>query len=225
MPAWAPDSLSVTFHLAPNARWHDGRPVTGRDVAFSFDVATDPAVGSPFSAFLANVDSVSAPDSVTAVAWFKRRLPTQLFDLTYYLYVVPQHLLAAVPRERLGAAPFARHPVGSGRFRFASWQPGQRLELDADPDNYRGRPRLDRAVWSVAPDFGAATIRFLGGDADFFENLRPEYLGQTARNTSLRLIPYPSLDYGFVQLNLRDPATTPPRTRSSPTARCAARSR
>lgn len=200
---WAPDSLSVTFRLTPGARWHDGRRVTARDVAFSFDVASDPAVGSSNGAFLANVDSISTPDSATATAWFKRRLPTQFFDLTYYLYVLPAHLLANVPRARLAAAPFARHPVGSGRFRFGEWTPGQRLELVADADNYRGRPRLDRVVWSVAPDFGSATIRFLGGEADFFENLRPEYLGQTTRNASLRLYPYPSLDYGFLQFNLR----------------------
>lgn len=200
---WAPDSLSVTFHLAPNARWHDGRPVTARDVAFSFAVSADPVSGGPFSAFLANVDSVSAPDANTAVAWFKRRLPTQLFDLTYYLYVMPEHLLRAVPRDRLAGAPFARQPVGSGRFRFAAWEKGQRLELAADAGNYRGRPLLDRVVWSVAPDFGSATIRFLGGDADFFETLRPEYVGRVARNASLRLLPYPSLDYGFLQFNLR----------------------
>ena len=200
---WAPDSLSVSFALARGARWHDGRRVTSRDVAFSFAVATDPAVASPYSAFLANVDSISTPDSATAVAWFKRRLPSQFFGLTYYLYVLPEHLLGRVPRAQLARSPFARRPVGSGRFRLEEWTPGERLVLAADADNYRGRPRLDRAVWSVAPDFGAATIRFLSGDADFFENLRPESVDETAENRALRALPYPSLDYGFLQFNLR----------------------
>jgi peptide/nickel transport system substrate-binding protein len=201
--AWAPDSLAVTFTLAPGARWHDGRPVTSRDVAFSFAVATDPDVASPSSAFLANVDSISTPDSVTAVAWFKRRLPTQFFDLTYYMYVLPEHLLGRVPRAQLARSPFARRPVGSGRFRLEEWTRGERLVLAADAENYRGRPRLDRAVWSVAPDFGAATIRFLSGEADFFENLRAESVGQLERGEALRALPYPSLDYGFLQFNLR----------------------
>ncbi len=200
---WATDSLSITFHLARGARWHDGRPVTSRDVAFSFDVSADPAVASPSAAFLANVDSISTPDSATAVAWFKRRLPTQFFDLTYYLYILPEHLLAEVPRAQLARSAFARRPVGSGRFRLDEWTRGDRLVLAADPENYRGRPRLDRAVWSVAPDFGAATIRFLSGDADFLENLRPESVGRTAANRALRAIAYPSLDYGFLQFNLR----------------------
>ncbi|GJG88171.1 peptide-binding protein [Gemmatimonadetes bacterium T265] len=200
---WAKDSLSVSFHLAPGARWHDGVPVRARDVAFSFALYTDPATASPLAPLLSNVDSVTATDSLTATFWYKRRFPTQFFDVTYNLYVLPEHLLARAPRDRLAETEFARHPIGSGRFRFASWTPAQRLELTADADNYRGRPKLDRVVWNVAPDFGTATIQLLAGDADFFENLRPESFGQTARLRTVRLVPYPSLDYGFLQFNLR----------------------
>jgi peptide/nickel transport system substrate-binding protein len=119
------------------------------------------------------------------------------------MYVLPEHLLGRVPRAQLARSPFARRPVGSGRFRLQEWTRGERLVLAADEENYRGRPRLDRAVWSVAPDFGAATIRFLSGEADFFENLRAESVGQLERGEALRALPYPSLDYGFLQFNLR----------------------
>ncbi|MDQ6925069.1 MAG: ABC transporter substrate-binding protein [Candidatus Eremiobacteraeota bacterium] len=199
---WAKDSLSVSFHLAPAARWHDGTPVRARDVAFSFALYTDPVTASPLAPLLSNVDSVTATDSLTVTFWYKRRFPTQFFDVTYNLYVLPEHLLARTPRDRLIESPFARHPIGSGRFRFVSWTPNQRLEIAADANNYRGRPRLDRVVWSVAPDFGTATIQLLAGDADFIESLRAESFGQTARLRTVRLVPYPSLDYGFLQFNL-----------------------
>ncbi|MBV9881352.1 MAG: peptide ABC transporter substrate-binding protein [Gemmatirosa sp.] len=199
---WAPDSLSIAFSLDPRARWHDGQPVRASDVAFSFAVNADPATGSPVAALLGNIDSVSTADSLTAVFWFKRRTPQQFFDATYHLWILPRHLLDSIPHERLGAAPFARAPIGTGRFRFASWTPSQRVELVADPDNFRGRAHLDRALWTIAPDFGAATIALINGDADFFEAMRPDYLGQLARNRSLRIVPYLGLDYFFLQLNL-----------------------
>ena len=126
------------------------------DVKFTFELYVDPATGSPTAPLLANIDSVSTPDSLTAVFWYKRRTPQQFFDAAYQMWIVPMHLLRATPHNRMVATPFGRRPVGSGRFRFEKWEPRQRLELVADEDNYRGRANLDRVVWTVSPDFSPA---------------------------------------------------------------------
>jgi len=83
--------------------------------------------------------------------------------------------------------------------------PGQALELAADTAHYRGRPKLDRVVFSIAPDFTAATTKLFAGEADFFEAMRPEQLKEITRHASLRAVPYPSLDLGYLRFNLRDP--------------------
>jgi peptide/nickel transport system substrate-binding protein len=59
---WAPDSLSVAFHINPAARWHDGKPVTASDVHYTFQLVKDTSLASPLSANLDNVDSVSVAD-------------------------------------------------------------------------------------------------------------------------------------------------------------------
>ncbi len=203
--AWARDSLSIAFTVDSAARWHDGQPVRASDVKFTFDLYTDPAVGAQAAPLLGNIDSVSVQDSSTAVFWFKRRAAQQFYDATYQMRIVPRHLLDSVPRAKLAASAFARNPVGTGRFRFRSWTPGQRVELGADPNNYRGRARLDRVIWSVAPDFAASVIRLASGDADFHEALTPEAIAQAANNSTLRLVPYGGMSYAFLQLNLRAP--------------------
>ena len=201
---WAPDSLSVAFALDPRARWHDGRPVTARDVAFSYALAVDPKTASPAAPLLAGIDSVVARDSLTAVVWFRNRSPRQFFDATYQLWVLPEHLLGGVPRDQLAASAFARHPVGSGRFRFAAWTPGQQVALVADTANYRGRPGLDRVVWAISADPGAATRRLVAGEADVWEQLRGDGLTQVAHTPSVRTVGYASMDVGYLAFNLRD---------------------
>jgi peptide/nickel transport system substrate-binding protein len=206
---WAADSLSVAFHVDPRARWHDGAPVRASDVRFSFDLMRDSAVGSPHAGQLAGVDSVTARDSLTAVAWFADRAPERFFRVAYNLAVLPEHLLGALPRGDLRASAFARQPVGSGRFRFARWEAGQRLELVADTANYRGRPRLDRVVWSVAPDPKAAAARVLAGEADFIDVLRGDAVRQAAGTPGVRTATYGSLDYGYMLFSVRDAAGRP----------------
>jgi peptide/nickel transport system substrate-binding protein len=201
---WAPDSLSIAFHLNPKARWHDGRPVRASDVRYSVALAKDPAFGSPLAPLIGNLDSVSVKDSLTAVAWFKKRTPEQFYDLVYQVAVVPEHVLGNTPAAQLKTADVARRGIGSGRFRLAAWQPGQRLEIIADTANYRGRPKLDRIVFAVSPDFNSAAARFFSGDADMFEQLRPEQIKQVAADTLRRVMRYPSFQHAYLVFNLVD---------------------
>src|SRR4029079_15437722 len=89
---WAPDSLSIAFSIDPRARWHDGKPVTAADVKYSARVFTDPKAHSPVAVLLSNLDSVSVRDSTTAVAFFKKRMPEQFYDVAYQLFILPEHV-------------------------------------------------------------------------------------------------------------------------------------
>ena len=202
---WSGDSLSIAFTILAGAHFHDGRPVAARDVAFTYDVYTDPRTESGESELLAQIDSVTVRDSMTVVFWFARRYPQQFFDATYHMRILPEHLLADVPRRELASGEFARNPVGSGQFRFARWDPGALIELHADTTHVRGRPYLDRIVWTITPDHAAAMTRMLARDADFLEQVTADKLAELAEHSDLALAKYPSLDLAYLQFNLRDP--------------------
>ena len=200
---WAPDSLSIAFHIDPRARWHDGQPVRANDVRFSYRLFTDPKVGSTTD--IPNVDSVSVRDSLTAVVWYKKHRPEEFYDLVYQLYVMPEHLLKDIPLEELRKSDVARKGIGSGRFRLARWDAGQRIELVADTANHRGRAKLDRVIWSVMPDAGATLAQLLGGQADFLEFIPADQLHLIDSSKTLRPAPYPNFQYAFLGFNLVDP--------------------
>jgi peptide/nickel transport system substrate-binding protein len=203
---WSADSLSVAFEIDTRARWHDGQPVTSRDVRFTFASYKDTTLASGASSLVANIDSVTTPDSATAVVWFGSRSPQQFYDVVYSMPIMPEHIWRSLPPSTWRSAPQAKAPVGSGRFRFLRWTPLGSVELVADTLNYAGAPELTRVIWTLAPDFNAAVTRFFSGEADVFEALRPADVAQLARTPHLRLAQMKGLDYTYAQFNLRDPA-------------------
>ncbi|MDQ6769563.1 MAG: ABC transporter substrate-binding protein, partial [Gemmatimonadota bacterium] len=124
--SWAPDSMSVSFHINPRARWHDGSPVRAEDVRYTFALVKDTAFASPLASDLDNVDSVSAVDSLTARVWFHQRTPDGFFKAASPIAILPSHLLKTLSPASMRESQFARSPVGSGRFRFAAWDRGER---------------------------------------------------------------------------------------------------
>ena len=202
---WSADSLSITFHLDPDAKWHDGKPVRAEDVAFTWRVYTDSANASPFAVALADVDSVTAPDSLIAKVWFRERSPMQFYDAVNTMLILPSHLLANLHGRDLQASQAARAPVGSGRYRFNKWNAAQSIELVADTANYRGRPSLDRVIMTIAPDMNTAIARLIGGEADMLEQIPAPSVGDIAKDTSITISLTPGLDYNFMQFNLSRP--------------------
>ncbi len=202
---WGADSLSIAFKLHPQAKWHDGKPVTARDVAFSFDIHKDPEVGSSVAPLLTRIDSVTVRDSLTAVVWYRQRYPEQFLDAAFQVRIHPEHWLGKVKRSEYTTSPVVRSPIGSGRFKFARWEPGTLVEVVANTDHYRARPNLDRILWTIAPEFTASAARLFSGEADYLEYLRPENVEEIKKHPELTMTRYGSLDYGFMWFNMRDP--------------------
>jgi peptide/nickel transport system substrate-binding protein len=202
---WSPDSLAIAFHINPRARWHDGVPVRAGDVRYTHALYTSPALGNPMGDGLKNVDSVTVKDSLTSVFWFHSRTPDQFYDATSLMLILPEHVFSTASSDSLRERAGRMDPVGSGRFRFVRWTQGSSLEIAADTANYRGRPSLDRMIWSISPDYLGALTKLKGGEADVFDVLHADNVDEVARNPKLRVVTLPGMDYAFLQFNLRDP--------------------
>ncbi len=197
---------TIAFRINAQARWHDGVPVSAHDVAFTYQVYVDPAVGYNSRSRLAPIASVTARDSVTAVFEFERQYPEQLFDAVYHMRILPHHILGDVERADLVSHPFVRNPIGNGPFRFVRWDAGEAVELAGDSSFFAGRPGLRRIVWRFASDPIAMVSQLIAGEADYLSYIPgTENIARVSEQSHLQVAPVELAAYNFLGFNLRDP--------------------
>jgi len=201
---WSRDSLSIAFKINPLARWHDGAKAGADDVRFTYQVYTNRIVASSTASELSNIDSVTTRDSLTAVFWYHARSPHQLLDASQIM-ILPRHIFAKVPMDSMAEAGARETPIGTGRFRFMRRVQGSLLELTADTTNYRGRPGVNRLIWSITSNSATAVTKLLGGEADIVPALQADNITELKRHPELREISLPSTDYFYLAFNLRLP--------------------
>ncbi len=174
------DGLSVTFHLAPEARWHDGQPVTADDVVFTHELLTDPRVDYSARSYKDFITDVTTDDPHTVTFRFSRRYPYQILDASVGA-ILPKHILQDAKRDELLATDFARDPVGNGPFRFSRWEAQQSVELVANEDFFLGRPHLDRVIFRVVPDKTSLVTQLETGEIDVLEDVAPHEVDRLRR--------------------------------------------
>ncbi len=204
------DSLTLVFELDPRARWHDGTPVTSRDVVFSFNRARNPKLAPMVAPLLSEIASVTGDGDGRVIFRFARAYGEQLYDATYHVHILPEHLVAAIPADSLGTSAFARAPVGSGPYRWEKLEPSQYLLLRSVPDFFLGTPAIEQIVWRVTGSQDARLNLLLSGEADVQEDIIPPLsnLSRLRERPSLRVAHIPSMAVNYLLFNERAPADT-----------------
>lgn len=155
------DNSAIIFHLDPDAKWHDGEPVTADDVVFTCKMITKPDIVTSRRQLMQNVagtddsgvelsaDSVEVEkvDDLTVKMNMKRPMSDFMFlKQASFFFVLPEHLLNDIAPETFMEADFWNNPVGNGPFMFESTVPGERVVYKTNPDYYLGEIEFDKLV-------------------------------------------------------------------------------
>lgn len=159
----------IAFNLDPNARFHDGMPVTAEDVVWSFNTLVEK--GSPlYASYWGDVQEVRATDERRVLFIFKTNENKELPLILGQLPVLPKHFWDG----RDFAEPLTEPPVGSGPYKIESFEFGRRIAYERVEDYWgadipvnRGRYNIDRIVYEVFRDREVATEAFKAGAFDF----------------------------------------------------------
>jgi peptide/nickel transport system substrate-binding protein len=159
----SPDGLVYTFKLRDGVAWHDGKPFTSEDVAFSLLrlKAGHPRGRSTF----ANVKEVQTPDRLTAVVVLTQPSPYFLVALgPSESPMVPKHLFEGVD---VATPPGPNLHVGTGPFVLKEWVRGSHAVLDRNPNYWdKPKPYVDRVIIRFMTDAAARAAAFEAGDLD-----------------------------------------------------------
>ena len=183
------DGKVFTFHLV-TAKFHNGSPFTAADVKFSYDRARDPGTvpANPHRDYWAPVQSVDVVDDHTVKVTLLQFSDSFLFHMAQgSAAIVPRttHLVSTSPP----ATDLATAPVGTGPFKFLSWNRGDSLTLVRSDDYWGPRALLQRVVFKYITDPNAMNNALLAGDIDVISGVTgPEQLGSFTSNAGFKVL-------------------------------------
>ncbi len=198
------DSLTVDFELDPRARWHDGTPVTARDVVFGWQTLRQPVLGVTQAPF-ALIAGVEARDAGTVRFRFHRWSHEQVYTAGFLVQPLPAHLLESIPVDSLTTSAFARAPVGNGPYRFVRREPGQFTELGATDNFFLGPPGIARIIFRHIPSSDAQVNLVLSGELDVMTDAPASALPRLSRSSTHRVLNSPGSFITYLLFNSRAP--------------------
>lgn len=156
------DGLVWTFHLRKGVQCHDGYgEFTSDDAAYSLKRAADPKRSS-FSSDYKAISSIETPDKYTLKITYDHHIPSVLGTLVNNQ---GGNMVCRKAAEKMGA-DFAKHPIGTGPFMFADYKPQQEVVLVANPDYFRGKPKIDKIEYRFIQALASRDLAFQNGELD-----------------------------------------------------------
>ncbi len=224
----SPDATVLTFFLRKNAKWHDGKPFTGRDVVFTFsrDLLNPNQVRSRFDGIKGADDfKAGKADKLAGIELlddYTVRITLDKPDADFLVdqrdqrnVILPEHVLSDVKPDQVLNSPFAvKSPIGTGPYRFVQYVTDQFVEFEANPDYFKGKPKIDKMIMKrLAANVTVAQVE--SGEVDLALRLNPIEHERLSNVASVNLFSVPSPGHTSMIFNMTQPRVTDKRVRQA----------
>lgn len=194
------DKKTWTFNLRKNLKWHDGTPVTAKDVKFTFDKLYDKSTNT-FNRGMFLIDN--KPIDIKVIDDYKITftLPKPFAPFETYLTmqgIIPEHILKTAD---LNKSEFNTNPIGTGPYKLKTWLQGDKLILEANKDYYRGEPQIKQIIFKIIPSREARRIALQRQEIDVL-GLDEQDLKTLSQYPFLKKYETPQYDYLYLAYDL-----------------------
>lgn len=182
------------FALRQGVKFHNGREMTADDVVWTVNRMLDPDTKVPRQ-HLFMVEKVEKTGDYAVTFTLNQAYAP-------FLSVLANRALSIIPREAVEehGEDFARNPVGTGPFKFVSWNPGEGVILERNADYFFARPHLDRVTFQPITETAVAQQQLETGDVDVIQSALPDDIERLKDAGLIQLVP--GLSYYYALFNL-----------------------
>ncbi len=188
------DDTTYKFTLRKGIKFHDGEELTSEDVKYTLDTIRDEnatySLKSDFSfMYCEPIDDYNL--------YIKTDEPNSSTLLRLnYIKIIPKHYV-----EEVGDEEFNLHPIGSGPYKFVSWDTDEAITLEAFDDYFGGRPPVDRLVCKVIPEASARIAALEAGEVDLIGAVTTGQMERLQSLDNIEVVSRPSTRTAYFTMN------------------------
>ncbi len=199
----------IEFKIRDDVTFHDGEKLTAEDVVFSVKRITDPEFASPQLGQFNSITDAVASDETTVVLTTSEPYPVLFAQLTK-LSIVPQHVVEAVSKDAFNA-----NPVGSGPYKFETWNRGVEVILARNDDYWGELGDFERASFRAVPDAATRVANLQSGTSDIVTNIDSDLAAQIEGSGTGKVLSARTERVAYFAMNVTKAPLDDPRVRTA----------
>jgi peptide/nickel transport system substrate-binding protein len=162
--SWQFQGNRWTFKLRKGVKFHNGAPLTSKDVSFSVEKMRDEKGGSLQAPNFKDVTEILTPDDQTVVFVTKQPLAIFLDRLEN------RFVLSKVAADKFGDKLY-ENPIGTGPYKFVSYQRGGNMVFTRNDEYWGGKADIKEVIFRKVTEDAARLAALESGQADFINNV------------------------------------------------------
>jgi peptide/nickel transport system substrate-binding protein len=186
------DHQTFTFHLRSGVTFHTGKPLTSADVKYTFESLLSPALKSPIRGTVDKLNSIEAPDPLTVICHARE---------PFYTFIGNLPAIGIIPEG--SGAEIINSPIGSGPYRFVSYNEGDAVHLEAWSNYWGGAPNIPHVHIKVVTDNSTRQAELMSGDVDLAYNAQfdPETIRALGGRRDMQVVIGDGANIGYLGVN------------------------
>ena len=186
------DHQTFTFHLRSGVTFHTGKPLTAADVKYTFESLLSPALKSPIRGTVDKLNSIEAPDPLTVICHARE---------PFYTFIGNLPAIGIIPEG--SGTEIINSPIGSGPYRFVSYNEGDAVHLEAWSDYWGGAPNIPHVNIKVVTDNSTRQAELMSGDVDLAYNAQfdPETIRALGGRRDMQVVIGDGANIGYLGVN------------------------